>query len=245
MNPLFKSHFDTWTLGAYGEETPLSQHVKTEAQRQEFFAFFFALADTKLQWRDYLCCFAAAAAVYYKNPSFAAFYEDFGVGAAMIRRIQAHGVPKVTEIEQELFDVFVASVEHNVAVHKAFIPVLAKTLSKTSSYREMYNEYMTNYLRLYRHSFKLSSEELLIFRDVIVKKMQELGAPVEDQQRAFIDTAETFEVKPYTMQTVEEEIVTKGFIFSKKEKVIVKKQVLRAFEDVLNELKLIDAKAFR
>ena len=245
MNQAFKAHFDSWEPGHYSEEVELVKDVRTDEQRKEFLALFAELAPTKKSWKEFLSCFAAAAAVYYKNPSFAAFYERKDVGSVMIARLKTHEVPRVSEIESELFDVFVATIEHNREVYMQFIPALKKTLEKTTSYQDLYGDYLTNYLRLYRHSFKLSSEELLMFRDVVLKKIAQFGMPKPEELKAFSDIAETFDVTPYTLQEVEEEFVIKKFLFSKKEKRIVKKQMLRPFNDIVKEIGAVDATNFR
>jgi hypothetical protein len=212
---LYKKYIDNWKLGKYSEEVAISNQIKSDDEVQDFLSLVLELLHQKNDWSSYLSVFAAGASVFYKNPSLAFFYENPIIKDEIIQRMTSHDIPKVTEIDPELFDVFAANIEHNVDVQEILIEVLKDTISKTNSYNQLYNDYLTFYLRLYRHTLKLSDKDLDEYKSIIISKVDTWGEPSETELEAFHNIIETFEIESYTLKEEIKTITKKKFLFFK------------------------------
>ena len=237
MRDIYLRHFENWQLGRYGEISQISPHVRSHEEVVEFINILIALLNNAKDWEKYLSYFAAGASAFYKNPSFAFFYENEKIRNEIKRRMKKDNVPKKTEVEQELFDVFVANIEHNLDVRQEFIPALLRSLMLTESYKELYDDYLSYYLRLYFNTLKISDAELALCKEIVVGKIQKWGKPSEEEQNVFCNVVETFGVESYEVKKTEEEISKKKFLFFNKKEIVKKiEKTPVKFEELLQKL---------
>lgn len=219
-----KEYIKNWKLGHYGEQSSISKGLDTDIKKDLFINLVVELLEKSNPWKSYLSIMAAGASAFYRNPSYAYFYNNPNIKKAFLKKLLKSNVPRVSEIEAELFDIFAANIEYNMEIHNNFIQALKKSLSKTSTYNELYNEYLTYYLRLYLNTLKLSEKDLKMFKFLIIDKIDKWGQPDELEKKAFFDTVQTFGVETHNVKQIEEESSKSSFIFFKKQETTKKIQ---------------------
>ncbi len=236
---IYENHLKNWQLGQYTIELPVAKEVKTDEERNEFITLLIDKLKNTKNWKQYLMYLAGGASAFYKNPSFSFFYENKDIKNEFLRKIKHDLVPRVSEIEQELFDVFAACIENNLDIKPEFMRALTKCLETAKSYSELYNEYLSYYMRLYYNTLRFSIEEAKHCKKIILHKINEFGEPkTEEEINGFYHIAETFGVETFNTEKTEEETTKKTFLFFKKKETmkVIKKNYL-CFKDILEKLK--------